>query len=253
MKGFSQQRPRLRRLRALILHRTPVREKDRVVEVFSREEGKLTLLAAGVRRFPSRRAGHLEPLMESLIVVSSTPRGESIRDARVLHSFPRVREDLRRLRVAYYIAQLLHEGTPEHLPDARLYDAMCVLLDALDRPEQPVTPLFLLSADIQLLRHLGVLPDTRVCTRCRRPLSAGVFSFDRRALAFLCRRCAPGVRANPSLTDAVKILRLLSIRPAPPTRLQVPTGAVEELRRILHVLWEPLRVQTALRAPPAVR
>lgn len=241
--------PRIRRLRALILHRTPAREKDRVVEVFSREEGRLRLLAAGVRRTLSRRAGHLEPLMESALVVSASPRGDSVRDARVLQSFPRIREDLQRLRVAYYIAHLLREGTGEHLPDLRLYDAVRALLGTLDRPDTRVAPLVALSADVQLLRHLGSLPDASACARCRRPLARGAFSLDARGLGFLCRQCAPEETASPFLTDAVKLLRLLSARPVPPSRLRVPQGVIEELSSVIRLLKAPLQARIGLSAP----
>lgn len=240
--------PRLRRLRAIVLHRTPVREKDRVVEVFSREEGRLKLLAAGVRRFPSRRAGHLEPLLESALVVSASARGDSIRDARVLRSFPRIREDLNRLRVAYYLAQLLREGTGEHFPDAHLYDAAHALFGALDRSGVPVTPLLVLSADIQLLQHLGSLPDASACTRCRRPLFKEAFSFDARAPGFVCRQCAPGVAVGPILTDAVKLLRLLAAHAVPPPRLRVPSAVIRELAVMIRLIREPLRTRLGLAA-----
>lgn len=240
---------RLRRLRALILHRTPVREKDRVVEVFSREEGKLILLAAGVRRFPSRRAGHLEPLMESRLVVSTSARGDSIRDAKVMDAFPRIRQDLRRLRVAYSVIKLLHEGTADHLPDARLYDAMRALLIAIDRSLQLRTSLWLLSARVQLLLHLGAIPDTAACGRCRRPLVAGEFSFSRESTGFLCRRCM-AFKPAPPLTDAVKLLRLLRAQPVPPENLQVPAEVTRELGGILRQLLRPLRQQARMRTEP---
>lgn len=241
--------PRLRRLRVIIIHRTSAREKDRFVEVFSREEGKCLLLAAGVRRFPSRRAGHLEPLMESRVVVSAAARGDSIRDAKVMNAFPRIREDLRRLRVAYYIVQLLHEGTADHLPDARLYDAMRALLIALDRSPELRARLCALSAEVQLLLHLGALPDTAACGRCRRPLVAAAFSFSPQSTGFLCTRCAAST-PSPHLTDAVKLLRLLSAWPVPPENLQVPAEVTRELGRILRQLLRPLKQQVRMRMEP---
>lgn len=238
--------PKLRRIRALILHRTSIREKDRIVDVFSREEGRLRLLAAGIRRFPSKRAGHLEPLMESEIVVSASPRGDSIRDSRVLHAFPRVREHLDRLRVAYYILRLLREGTPERLPDSRLYDVLLALLRSLDRADVQMTPLFTLSAELQFLRHLGALPDTSRCTRCRQRLRAGEFGFDSKASGFFCRGCAPSLKSAPHLTNAVKLLRVLLRNPVPPPRLRVPSEAVSTLTALTRTLLRPVHAQVGV-------
>lgn len=241
--------PRIRRIHALVLHRTSVREKDRIVDVFSRDEGRLRLLAAGIRRFPSRRAGHLEPLMESEIVVSASPRGDSIRDTRVLRAFPRLREHLDRLRPAYHILRLLREGTPERLPDPRLYDDALAVLRALDRPDVQVTPLFILSMNLHFLRHLGALPDTTACAHCRRPLRAGAFGFDTRALAFFCSTCAPAREASPELTNAVKLFRMLLRNPVPSPRLNVSQETVSTLALIIQVLLRPVHAQTGLRVP----
>lgn len=238
--------PRLRRLRALILHRTPVREKDRVVEVFSREEGRLKLLAAGVSRFPSRRAGHLEPLLESEITVSASARGDSIRDARTLAAFPHLRSELKRLRVAYAIARLLRDGTGERLADARLYDAVSRLFRALDDARRVPSLLFLASAELHILQSLGAFPDPYRCVRCQRKLSAGAFSFDRRARAFACTRCASGDTSDV-LTDAVKLARLLLVQPVPPKNLRASAGALKELRAVLAALFQPLRAQLGVR------
>lgn len=239
--------PQLRRVRALILHRTSIREKDRIVDVFSREEGRLRLLAAGVRRFPSRRAGHLEPLMESTIVVSASPRGDSIRDTHVLRAFPHLRERLDRLRVAYYVLRLLRDSTPERLPDSRLYDSMLALLAALERPEGRVTPLFVLAADVHLLSHLGALPSMEHCARCRARLRAQQFSFDQALPGFVCARCAPTADTPRELTSAVKLLRLLARHPVPSPRVRVENDAVSIATAIVRRLLQPMRAQAGIR------
>lgn len=233
---------KLRRVRALVLHRTSVRERDRVVDVFSREEGRLTVLAAGVRRITSRRLGHLEPLLESELFLSHTPRQESVREARALSMFPTLRGSLPRLRLAYPIVRLLREHIPERLPDARLYDAVRMLFGELDQPSTPVNLLFLRSAEVHLLRHLGLLPDLSACGRCRRPLEADVFTFDRSRGGFACVSCllreaalgakrdlpaVPAAASYVSLTGAVKILRLLLEEPAPRRGLRVPPGVLK--------------------------
>lgn len=188
--------------------------------------------------------------MESVIAVSSSARGDSIRDARVRRSFPVIREDLTRLRVAFYIAQLLREGTGERLSDARLYDVSLALLGALDDASRPVSPFILLSAELQMLQHLGALPDLTRCGPCQRGLRPDAFTFDSHALRFVCTGCVPKAAVSPHLTDAVKILRLLRRRPVPPARVRLPLAVLPVIAEIVRTLARPLRVQVGVTLPP---
>lgn len=188
--------------------------------------------------------------MESVVAVSSSARGDSIRDARVRRSFPVIREDLTRLRVAYYIAQLLREGTGERLSDTRLYDVSLALLGALDDASRPVSPFILLSAELQMLQHLGALPDLTRCSSCQRGLQPDAFTFDSHALRFVCTACAPKATVSPHLTDALKILRLLRRRPVPPARVRLPLAVLPVIAEIVRTLARPLRVQAGVTLPP---
>lgn len=191
--------------------------------------------------------------MESALVVSSSPRGDSIRDARVLRAFPRIRDDLDRLRRAFDIARLLREGTGQHLSDPRLYDAVLALFVALDSPRIPPTSLMTRSAELHLLRHLGSLPDLSRCARCRRPLKAQQFTFQASDSVFLCARCVPG-SAPPDLTHAVKLMRMLLARPVPPVRVVIPWSVAAELTGTVEALLRPLetRMGIQLRAKKAL-
>lgn len=221
----------LRCLRALILHRTPVREKDRIVEAFTREEGRIRLFAPGVRHVTSRRAGHLEPFMETRLVVSRSSRGDTIREARVLRAFPRLRERLERLQLAYTLARLLREYTGEGIRDLSLYDAILRLFATADVP-RPLPPLLVESAQAQLLKSLGALPDLYRCTHCRQPLRACAFSLRSSQRGFWCASC--GGKSDALLTDVVKVLRLLMGNTVAPRSLRVPADVQRRLRAVLR-------------------
>ena len=53
-------RPRTYRVEAVVLRRIDFGEADRVLVLFTRERGKLPVVAKGIRRISSRMAGHLE-------------------------------------------------------------------------------------------------------------------------------------------------------------------------------------------------
>lgn len=99
---------------AIVLKRINFGEADRMVTVFSREKGKLVLIAKGVRRIKSRRAPHLEPLSETSLVI----RKDFVTDARNV----RTREfDLKSLSFALYAAEVIDKLLPENAPHEEVY------------------------------------------------------------------------------------------------------------------------------------
>lgn len=53
----------------IVLKRHSVGEADRILTVFTRQRGKLRLIAKGIRRITSRRAGHLEVFSDVILMV----------------------------------------------------------------------------------------------------------------------------------------------------------------------------------------
>ncbi|MGC8781903.1 MAG: DNA repair protein RecO, partial [Anaerolineae bacterium] len=70
MNPEVERRQRLYRVAAIVLKRRDQGEADRLLTVLTRDRGKLSLLAKGVRRQASRKAGHIEPftLVDLLVV-----------------------------------------------------------------------------------------------------------------------------------------------------------------------------------------
>ena len=95
-----------------------------IIEAFTREEGRVSFFAPGIRHVSSRRAGHLETLMETNLVLVSSKRGNSLSEARVIKTFPMLRTDYDRLEVVYDIVKTLRHYTGEGQGDTKLYDVV---------------------------------------------------------------------------------------------------------------------------------
>lgn len=227
----------LRRLRGLIIHRSMVREKDMIIEAYTREEGRVSFFAPGIRHVSSRRAGHLETLMETSLVLATSKRGNSLSEARVLKTFPQLRTDYERLEIIYDIVKTLKHYTGEGQGDAKLYDIVVSCL--LHANQEKDVPQFLREiVAVQLLRFLGALPDLYSCTHCRKRLKANAFSYKSSDRGFWCEGC--GGKNEPIMTDVVKIIRIFLTGNEDVFKLQIPN---EVLRRLRQVTLDLLREQ----------
>ena len=101
----------------IVLSRKNYGEADRILDVFSKNYGKLKLLAKGVRQPRSKKRGALEVFSH---IKFSARKGRGIdvmTEAEVVNSYAKIRKDLRKTSVAYFfieaVGRLIREGEKE--------------------------------------------------------------------------------------------------------------------------------------------
>src|SRR5438874_13689494 len=126
---------------ALVLRTTDWSESSRIATLWTREFGKVRVLAKGGRRLKSNFENALDLLTLCRIVFlrkSSTgfgsPSLDLLTEAQVVERFPRLRSDLPALYAAYYIAELLSDWTEDYDPHPVLFDEALATLRSLGQP-----------------------------------------------------------------------------------------------------------------------
>jgi DNA repair protein RecO (recombination protein O) len=138
--------------RAYVLHALPYRDTSHILEVFTREQGRVSVFARGVRGPKARLASLLQPFQPLLI--SFTSRG----DAGQLISAESEPASHGRLPPAallsgFYLNELLLKLTTRHDPNAELFDGYQTALLGLASggPQEPP----LRNFELRLLREVG--------------------------------------------------------------------------------------------------
>lgn len=204
-----------------------------IIEAYSREEGRVSFFAPGIRHVSSRRAGHLETLMETNFVIATSSKGNSLSEARVLKTFSNLRTDYDRLEIVYDIVKTLRHYTGEGQGDTKLYDTLINCLVVADKSKE-MPPFLPEIVTVQLLRFLGALPDLFYCTQCRKRLRAGSFSLKNNDRGFWCNEC--GGESDEALTGIVKIIRIFLIGGENIYKLRISENDLRRLRRLTQGL-----------------
>jgi len=135
----------------VILHRRAYRDTSLMLDVFSREHGRVALIARGARRPKARWRGILEPLR--VLQLSWSGRGE-MQTLTAAESQPQSTAPTGdRLYAAFYGAELVMRLTGREDPHPYLYDRVIELIDALCN-EAPMAP-ELRRFERDLLAELG--------------------------------------------------------------------------------------------------
>ena len=207
----AMNRERLYKTEAVILKRTDFGEADRLLTVYTPDYGKLRLIAKGIRKPTSRKAGHLELFNHARLLVAKGRELDIVTQAETVNAFRALREDLVRTSYAHYVAELLDKFTAERDKNRALFN---LLLETLTRLcEESELDKAVRYYEIHLLTLAGYRPELFVCVKCRSPLKPVVNYFSPADGGILCPRCGEGKdNATPISVNALKVLRFMQTR-----------------------------------------
>lgn len=181
-------RERSRKVEGIILRRQRSGEADRLLTVFTRELGKIRVVAHGVRKVQSRKAGHLEPFMQTSMVLAQGREWWVITQAETINAFYALRAELEMTGYAAYVIELMDKFTYEDGPNPPLYRLVLETLQHLEAGD----PLFVVSHfyEIRLLDLMGFRPQLFNCVICENEIQAVEQYFSVLQGGVVCPQCA---------------------------------------------------------------
>lgn len=185
----------------IILGRTDYGEADRILTLLTPDQGKLRLMAKGVRRVKSKLAGGIELFSISTITFVKG-RGEigTLVSTRLIEHYKYIIQDLDRTMLGYDLIKQLNKITEDE-PGQEYFELLQQTFEALNDLAVP-PPVIRFWFSTQLLRLGGHAPNLRtdVSGHKLQPDKTYHFDFDRMCLAVS--------EHGPLHVDHIKFLRL---------------------------------------------
>ncbi len=97
-------------------------EADRILSVYTKNHGRLSLIAKGIRKPKSKKRGHLEVFSYIRFQAVSGRSLDIMTEAEVVDSFNQIRHNLKRVALAYYFMEVIGRTTHENEPNKELFD-----------------------------------------------------------------------------------------------------------------------------------
>ena len=115
----------------IVIKRTNFGEADRLVTLFTKSWGKMTVIARGVRKLASKRAGALELFNEVRAqIVKGRGQLDTLAEVEIVDTFPSWRRKLGRITLAYQMCEAVDKLTADHQPHPQVFN---ILLTALSQ------------------------------------------------------------------------------------------------------------------------
>lgn len=230
---------------ALVLRVTAFSETSCIGLLFTREFGKLPLIAKGARRPKSPFEAALDVLAVCRIVFLHKSSAMGIlTEAKLERRFRNRRQDLVWLYAAYYVVELLKSLLEEGDPHPELFDLAIRTIAELDCAPKEALPasqndsklparslnhelnLILLRFEVGLLKHLGHFPLLSQCVGCGRERTAkSDVTFGLQAGGVLCPKCR--ITATNRMQVSPNCIRLLM-------ELSRDFDAIENRKETIH-------------------
>jgi DNA repair protein RecO (recombination protein O) len=172
---------------AFVISSSEWKETSIIVRCYTREHGKLGIIAKGIRRPKSRIGSPLETFSRVKIVFFLRPGADlaTLKETDTLDHYPMIRQDLVRFGLASFFFEILDSGVEVRERHPELYDLISHFLTALNRENlRPdcVCPYFLFLA-----RELGFSPRLDKCALC--PSLDNLLFFDPGQGRTVCSGC----------------------------------------------------------------
>lgn len=189
----------------IILSRRNFSEADRLLTVFSKEEGKIRILAKGSRKIKSKMASHIEPFSVGKYFLAKGKTFYILTSAETRDSgFEKV-NDIELYQKVSYVCELLDLLTVEGQPNPLLFNLVEQVLKKLPTLENNKKKVLLRYLEYWILKTSGYSPDYFHCRECKAKLTPEkvfIGNFE----GVVCNKCQS--KGEKVSLETLKILRL---------------------------------------------
>ncbi|MCS7092358.1 MAG: DNA repair protein RecO [Patescibacteria group bacterium] len=95
----------------IVISRTNYKEGDRLVKLFSKNYGKITLLARGARKTRSRKRGSIEVFSRLKFSAYRKDGVGVLTETFLIDSYPDIRKNIRKVALSYFLLEVVNNLT----------------------------------------------------------------------------------------------------------------------------------------------
>ena len=206
---------KLYKAEAVVLRTRELKEADRLLVLYSRQHGKITVAAHGVNKPSSRKRGAVQPFCHTNFLLYKGRQLDSVSQCEGVEIFSHLYSDFDLLSCASYLVELVEAFSMEGEPNEYVF---LLLVSILHRLNPMDAEILTRAFEIKLITVFGFRPHLESCVHCREPFVSGEIRFSPSLGGVLCQSCVGhDFRA-----------------------LRMNRGVLETLKKLLA--WEPSRV-----------
>lgn len=126
-------KPRSYSSEGIVMARRDFGEADRILVIYTKNYGRISFIAKGVRRPKSRKRGHIEVFNHLRFQAAAGHGLDIMTEAEVINDFKNIRSSLNKISLAYYVVEVVSKITHESEPNPELFEYLLNTLTKLSK------------------------------------------------------------------------------------------------------------------------
>jgi len=189
---------------AIVLKSINWRDTSKIVTLFTREEGKISVIAKGARQLKSKYQGILESinLLEVIIYISATRKLQILGQASLDNTFKQIRAEYEKTCYTFTLLELIDIFFKEGSVDTVFFDFLKTLLIEMEKISDPKYILWYFL--LKLSSYLGFRPEFNECAVCHSHITREDMVFSMKEGAIICRDCRSSSESIWALSEVAR-------------------------------------------------
>lgn len=206
------------RTQGFILKKEERGEADKILTVYTKDFGKLRILGKAIRKIQSKLKGGVRQFSLSEIEFIQGKNYKTLTDSSLIDNLKNLRKDLKRLKVAYQITDILDNLVKGEEKDEKIWNLLKETFQKLNKSQT-------LNINYQLFYYyfiwnifsiLGYQPQLYYCSFCQKKLVPTNLYFSPKEGGIICQTCFKKFQREKTPVNfieinlsSVKILRII--------------------------------------------
>lgn len=226
----------LQKCEGIVIRTTDYGETNKIVTLYTREWGKIGVMARGAKKPSSRLAAITQHFTYGYFLVFRSKGLGNLQQGEIISTYRDIREDLFLTAHASYVVELLDKSTEERKPNPFLFELLQQTLHYMNEgyDVDVLTNIF----EMKMLNVIGIYPELNQCAVCHN--NEGVFGFSIREGGLICEQCFERDPYHLKVAQStIRLLRLFYYFDL--SRLgsiSIKDTTKQELKKVIHMYYE---------------
>ncbi|MEA1940491.1 MAG: DNA repair protein RecO [Candidatus Caldatribacteriota bacterium] len=221
----------------IVIKSTEYRDADKILSIYTKNYGKITAIAKGVRKTKSKFGSSLELLTHSIFLIYKGRNIDIINQTEILESFFPISKQFIKFAFAINCAEVINKLCEDRETNRDLFFLLKETLHLLKTAKEP--KLLSLSFKWKVLNIIGYRPSLDRCSGCNKKMEdmGGIFfRIDEGVIA--CSECIIKDKSNyVKVSDYfIRLLRKILVTPLSViSKTAIHDKRIEELGKITNI------------------